>query len=132
MQVPVSLSKRIVVISGGGSAASALPQAPNPPRPTAPANAASVKKRRRLCTIGMEHLPDPNGWITMSLARWPIRAVRIKGVSRAGVSPGLVAIYRPVQVRASRDVDAHMLTRKGVLTQFKDAHRWLQLKSPTV
>jgi hypothetical protein len=26
----------------------------------------------------MEHLPDPNGWITMSLARWPFRAVRIE------------------------------------------------------
>jgi len=34
----------------------------------------------------MEHLPDPNGWITMSLARWPFRAVRIELVGRAGVS----------------------------------------------
>jgi hypothetical protein len=57
MQVPASFSKRIVVISGGGSAANDLPQAPNPPRPAAPANAALVRNRRRLCTIGMGNLP---------------------------------------------------------------------------
>jgi hypothetical protein len=37
-----------MVISGGGSAASDLPQAPNPPRPAAPANTAFVRNRRRL------------------------------------------------------------------------------------
>src|ERR1700747_334715 len=88
MQVAGSFSKRIVVISGGGSAANDLPQAPNPPRPAAPANAAFVRNRRRLW-IGIEHLPDPKGWIPVSLARWPIRAVRIEVVGRAGVSPGL-------------------------------------------
>jgi hypothetical protein len=43
-----------------------------------------VRNRRRLW-IGIEHLPDPNRWITMSLARWPIRAVRIEVSARAGV-----------------------------------------------
>src|SRR6516162_7734111 len=52
--------------------------------PAAPANAALVRNRRRLW-IGIEHLPDPNRWITMSLARWPIRAVRIEVSARAGV-----------------------------------------------
>ena len=68
MQVPGSFSKRIVVISGGGSAASALSQTPNPPRPAEPANAALVRNWRRDC-IGTATLPGPNGWITMSLAR---------------------------------------------------------------
>src|SRR6516165_3807021 len=53
MQVEASFSKRIVVISGGGSAASALPQAPNPPKPATPAKAALVRNRRRVW-IGME------------------------------------------------------------------------------
>jgi hypothetical protein len=57
-----------VVISGGGSAASALPQVLNSPTLVAPANTALVKKRRRLWIV-MEHLPDPNSSITMSLAR---------------------------------------------------------------
>jgi hypothetical protein len=69
MQVATSFSRRIVVISGGGSAASALPQAPNPPRHAAPANAALVRNRRRLW-MGMEHLPDPNNQLTLSLSRW--------------------------------------------------------------
>ena len=64
MQVTGSFSKRIVVISGGGSAASDLPQMPNPPRPAAPANAALVRNRRRLCTIDMKDLPlSPYGSI---------------------------------------------------------------------
>jgi hypothetical protein len=33
----------------------------------------------------MEHLPDPNSWITMSLARRPLRAVRIEASAALGV-----------------------------------------------
>src|SRR5262249_18704253 len=57
MQATGSFSKRIVVISGGGSAAIALPQAPNPPMPAAPASAALVRNRRRLCTMANETSP---------------------------------------------------------------------------
>jgi hypothetical protein len=51
--------------------------------PAAPANAALVRNWRRV-RIGMEHLPDPNSWITMFLARWPIRAVRIEASAALG------------------------------------------------
>src|SRR5215469_328077 len=62
MQVVGSFSKRIVVISGGGSAASDFLPPPRlatltPPRPTAPVNARLVRKRRRLCAMGMKDLP---------------------------------------------------------------------------
>jgi hypothetical protein len=51
------LESRIVVISGGGSAAcdSLLPlrlERPTPPRPAAPTKARSVRTRRRVCTNG--------------------------------------------------------------------------------
>jgi len=81
--------KRTELVSGGPSAASDLPEARNPPRPAAPANAAWARNRRRLW-LDIEHLPNPNGWTTMSLARWPIRAVQIGVVGRAGVFPGLI------------------------------------------
>src|SRR5215470_3577146 len=97
MQVTESFSRRIVVISGGGSAASALPQTPSPPRPAAPAKVALVRNRRR-DWIGMEHLPDPNGRITMSLARWPIRAVRIEASAALGC-PRIADHDMPVKVR---------------------------------
>src|SRR6516162_7088184 len=59
--------------------------------PAAPANAALVRNRRRLW-IGIEHLPDPNGWITMSLAPAGRFAPSGSSVGRASVSPGLVTI----------------------------------------
>src|SRR5215831_14565139 len=81
MQVPGSFSKRIVVISGGGSAASALPQTPNPPRPAAPASAALVRNRRRLCAIGIKTSPfSPHGWIAKLVGR----ATVFQGRSYAG------------------------------------------------
>ena len=57
-QVTGAFSNRIVVISGGGSAASDLapppnPAAPTPPRPATPAAPRWPSKRRRLCTIGI-------------------------------------------------------------------------------
>src|SRR5215472_18241226 len=62
MQVPGSFPKRIVVTSDGGSAANDFLPPPRlatltPPRPTAPVNARLVRKRRRLCAIGMKDLP---------------------------------------------------------------------------
>src|SRR3954464_2996062 len=60
MQMTGSLSRRTLVTSGGGSAASellpAILTAPTPPKPAAPAHAILARKARRLCTIGMESL----------------------------------------------------------------------------
>src|SRR5262249_15713066 len=64
--------------------------------PAAPARAALVRNRRRLW-IGMEHLPDPNSWISMSLARWPIRAVRIE--ASASLGPRIADHDMPLKVR---------------------------------
>src|SRR5215831_7480290 len=116
MQVAASFSKRIVVTSGGGSAACDLPHAPNPPRPAALANAALVRNRRRLSNC-MEHLP-PNGWITMSLARWPFCAVRVEVVGRAGVSPGLVMMISRCRF-AVEPIGAQRRTGKALLCYFK-------------
>src|SRR5262249_23682499 len=44
-----------------------LRQAPSPPRPAAPAMAELVRNCLRLW-LGIEHLPDPNGWVHLSLA----------------------------------------------------------------
>src|SRR5689334_22370025 len=127
MQVAVSNSKRIVVVSGDGSAASALPQMPIPLRPAAPVNAALVRNWRRLC-IATEHLPDPNGWMTMSLARWPFRAVRIEVVGRASVSPGLVMMIGWCRF-AVEGVDTQRRTGKDLFAQFKDFTPLARLRS---
>jgi hypothetical protein len=77
----------------------------------------------------MELLPDPNGWITMSLARRPIRAVRIKASAALGVFPGLLTSIGQCSFAVKQS--AQPPTRGVVLAEFKVSHRSPRLESST-
>ena len=102
MQVTGSLSKRIVVTSGGGSAACDLPSAPNPPRPAAPANAALVRNRRRVWVIGIKAPIVPGSRLQLAFELVEEAPIRAAGDNPLGRRLDHADFVQPKRIKADR------------------------------
>src|SRR6516162_9228147 len=120
-QIAGIFAMRMVVVSSAPSAASDLAQAPNPPRPAAPANAALVRNRRRLW-IGTEHLPDPDGWITRLLAGGRFAQSGSRRRPR-GVVPRIADHNMPVKVRGRASSTLTEPQRRGMITELSNVEQ---------